>query len=129
MMKNKSLFDKCIESLSYDDLMEYLDTQGLKGITLPVHEGKTSYECLCAYVKQVMVAEETKLLKNDEYIMSDEQILIEQLKDYTYLFDFYKKHYNSLMVHSRFVDHLRNKIYECADKLLRLEIQKGFDKK
>ena len=66
MMKNKSLLDKCIESLSYDDLMEYLGTQGLRGITLPVYEGKTPYECLCAYVKQVMVAEETKLLKNDE---------------------------------------------------------------
>lgn len=65
-MKNKSLLDKCIESLSYDDLMEYLGTQGLRGITLPVYEGKTPYECLCAYVKQVMVAEETKLLKNNE---------------------------------------------------------------
>lgn len=65
-MKNKSLLDKCIESLSYDELMEYLGTQGLRGITLPVYEGKTPYECLCAYVKQVMVAEETKLLKNDE---------------------------------------------------------------
>lgn len=129
-MKNKSLLDKYIESLSYDELMEYLGTQGLRGITLPVYEGKTPYECLCAHVKQVMVAEETKLLKNDDYIMSDEKIFIEQLKDYTYLFDFYKKHYeelklyNSMMVHSKFVDHLRDKIYECADKLLRLEIQK-----
>ena len=68
--------------------------------------------------------------------MTDEQILIEQLKDYTYLFDFYEKHYrelklhnNSLMVHSRFVEHLQDKIYNCADKLLRLEIQKVFDKK
>lgn len=65
-----------------------------------------------------------------------EQILIEKLKDYTYLFDFYVKHYeelklanNKMKVHSRFVDHLRDKIYECSDKLLRLEIQKGFDKK
>ena len=66
MMKNKSLLDKCIESLSYDELMEYLGTQGLRGITLPVHEGKTPYECLCAHVKQVMIAEETKLLKNNE---------------------------------------------------------------
>lgn len=67
--------------------------------------------------------------------MTDEQILIEQLKDYTYLFDFYEKHYrelklhnNKMMVHSRFVDYLRDKIYECTDKLLRLEIQKGFNK-
>lgn len=88
MMKNKSLLDKCIESLSYDDC-----------------------------------------------IISDEQTLIEQLKDYAYLFDFYKKHYeelklanNKMLVHSRFVDYLRDKIYECTDKLLRLEIQKRFDK-
>lgn len=43
MMKNKSLLDEYIESLSYDDLMEYLGTQGLRGITLPVYEGKTRY--------------------------------------------------------------------------------------
>lgn len=67
--------------------------------------------------------------------MADDQILIEQLKDYTYLFDFYEKHYkelkdnDSMRVHSRFVGYLRDKIYECADKLLRLEIQKGFSKK
>jgi len=69
-------------------------------------------------------------------IMSKEQILIEKLKDYVYLFDFYEKHYeelklhnNKMMVHSRILDYLRDKIYKCADKLLRLEIQKGFDKK
>lgn len=53
----KSLLDEYIESLSYDELMEYLGTQGLRGITLPVYEGKTRYECLCEYVKQVMLAE------------------------------------------------------------------------
>lgn len=67
--------------------------------------------------------------------MSDEQILIEKLKDYTYLFDFYEKHYKELktndrmMVHSRFVSYLRDNIYDCADKLLRLKIKEDLDRK
>lgn len=63
--------------------------------------------------------------------MNDKQILIEELKDYTYLFDFYEKHYhnNKLMVHPKFVEYLTDKISECAYKLLKLDIQKGFDNK
>jgi len=57
--------------------------------------------------------------------------IIKELKDYTYLFDFYVKYYkdelkgdcddNVTRVHSRFVKYLRGKIYNCAEKLLELE--------
>lgn len=61
----------------------------------------------------------------------EKQSIKKELQEYCYLFDFYEKHYhnNKLMVHPKFVEYLTDKISECAYKLLKLDIQKGFDNK
>lgn len=64
----------------------------------------------------------------------EEQSIKKELQEHCYLFDFYSKHYkdelkgdcndNVTRVHSRFVNYLRTKIYNCAEKLLELNIRK-----
>lgn len=59
--------------------------------------------------------------------MVDKKIVIEELKDYTYLFDFYVKHREELIFHSMFAGYLKDNIHDRIDELLRLYVRDSFN--
>lgn len=62
-----------------------------------------------------------------DIFMKDKNIIIEELKDYTYLFDFYVKHREELTFHSMFAGYLKDNIYDRIDELLRLHVRDSFN--